>query len=155
MILWYIHTPFYLLWNLYMSQYKIYFCLYVFVVGCLFFLSVSSTSIGCSSGGGDDVSYVWYCIIPRRDHRPVIGNEILYLFITCWSSIKGLSRLIVLLSLDANAATIFNAFYLFIICLSSYSLITWVIFPSSHDTCLRYCFEHVMLLRMWMATHKQ
>ena len=52
---------------------------------------------------------------------PVTGNASLYLSMTCSYNLDGFPELIVLLSVDANAVTVFNAVLLFHIFLSSLS----------------------------------
>ena len=61
------------------------------------------------------------CLIP--DRRPVIGNALLYLSITLLYNLKGFPELMVFLLLDANDSMVFNAVLIFLIFLSSYSLI--------------------------------
>ena len=117
---------------------------------------MSSTMIGSSGdGGGCGVSSTGCCIFLTRVRRPVTGNALPYFSMTWLYNLKGFPELIVFLLLDANATTVFNAVFIFIIFRSSYNLITSCIFSAfSPVAFLRYDFRPVMLLRICIAANE-
>ena len=109
-------------------------------------ISTSSTIMG-SSGGGPCVGSDCCGSCLTRSRRLVIGNALLYLSITLLYNLKGFPELMVFLLLDANDSMVFNAVLIFLIFLSSYSLITSLILALFESKAfLRYDLKPMILV---------